>query len=516
MTDYGHDLRFGAFLTPTADGHDDLVRLAVLSDQIGLDLIGVQDHPYQPAFLDTWTLLTHLAARTERVSLFPHVANLPLRPPAVLARSVATLDILSGGRAELGIGAGAFWDAIASLGGPRRTPGEAVDALEEAITVIRAMWTPGAGADFAGRHYSLDGARPGPFPAHPIGIWIGSYKKRMLELTGRLGDGWLPSSAYAPPAALAAMTRTIDDAARAAERDPADVRRIYTVTGRFSRLASDGFLTGPPEQWARQLTDLALTHGMSGFVLAPSGPDTDRELRVFAEEVAPLVRAAVGAARGEPSPADPENARPRTALTATGTDQDAQAPAPEHFDLWSADPLDEATRPRAPKQQSTGASHPGSTGTRLVRIHDNLRQEMRQIRDAVAQVAAGQQDAASARSMINSLTLRQNYWTLGSFCTAYSRTLTTHHTIEDQYMFPELREKQQSLGPVVERLEQEHEVIAEALARLDAALVVLVQDDGHMGEVQDIARVLDRILLSHLDYEEAELVEPLDRLRINV
>ncbi|WST73073.1 hemerythrin domain-containing protein [Streptomyces uncialis] len=141
---------------------------------------------------------------------------------------------------------------------------------------------------------------------------------------------------------------------------------------------------------------------------------------------------------------------------------------------------------------------------------------MRQIRDAVAQVAAGRQDAASARSLINSLTLRQNYWTLGSFCTAYSRTLTTHHTIEDQFMFPELREKQDSLGPVVERLEQEHEVIAEALSRLDAALVTLVQDDSRMGEVQDLTQVLDRILTSHLDYEEEELVEPLDRLRINV
>ncbi|OKH94118.1 LLM class flavin-dependent oxidoreductase [Streptomyces uncialis] len=503
MTDHGHDLRFGAFLTPTAEGHDDLVRLATLADRSGLELLGVQDHPYQPAFLDTWTLLTHLAARTERVTLFPHVANLPLRPPAVLARSAATLDILSGGRAELGIGAGAFWDAIASLGGPRRTPGEAVDALEEAITVIRAMWTPGPGVDFEGRHHSLAGARPGPFPVHPLGIWVGSYKRRMLELTGRLADGWLPSSMYAPPGELTAMGRAIDDAALAAGRDPAAVRRIYTVAGRFSRLASDGFLDGPPEQWARQLTELALTEGMSGFVLAPSGADPERELRTFAEEVAPLVREAVGAARGGSSPAPDDDA----AVELTR--------APEHIDLWSADPLGEATRPRAPKRPAT-AGHPGGTGTRLVRIHDNLRQEMRQIRDAVAQVAAGRQDAASARSMINSLTLRQNYWTLGSFCTAYSRTLTTHHTIEDQFMFPELREKQDSLGPVVERLEQEHEVIAEALSRLDAALVTLVQDDSRMGEVQDLTQVLDRILTSHLDYEEEELVEPLDRLRINV
>jgi alkanesulfonate monooxygenase SsuD/methylene tetrahydromethanopterin reductase-like flavin-dependent oxidoreductase (luciferase family) len=319
------------------------------------------------------------------VTLFPAVANLPLRPPAVLARSAATLDILSGGRAELGIGAGAFWDAIASLGGPRRTPGEAVAALDEAITVIRSMWSPGPATDFEGRYYSLDGARPGPFPVHPIGIWIGSYKKRMLELTGRLGDGWLPSSMYAPPGELAGMSRTIDDAADAAGRDPAAIQRIYTVTGRFSRLASDGFLTGPPELWARQLTELALTHGMSGFVLAPSTANAERALRTFAEEVAPLVRDAVSAARADASPAAPKDTVLYSADSAAFADhggQDRQQ-ATERIDLWSADPLSESSRPRAPKQQ-LAADHPGSTGTRLVLIHDNLRQEMRQIREAVA------------------------------------------------------------------------------------------------------------------------------------
>ncbi|MEV5478592.1 LLM class flavin-dependent oxidoreductase [Streptomyces sp. NPDC052207] len=515
MTDYGHDLRFGAFLTPTAEKHAELDRLAILADQIGMDLIGIQDHPYQSAFLDTWTLLSHLAARTERVTLFPHVANLPLRPPAILARSAATLDILSDGRAELGIGAGAFWDAIASLGGPRRSPGQAVNALEEAITVMRSMWSPGPEVDFDGRYYSLDGVRPGPFPAHRVGIWVGSYKRRMLELTGRLGDGWLPSSMYAPPSELTTMSRTIDDAAQAAGRTPSSIQRIYTVTGRFSRFASDDFLVGPPDAWARQLTELALTHGMSGFVLMPSSADPERELRTFTDEVAPQVRDAVRAARAETFPTAHKDGSPDSAAF-TGTDGRSRQRVSEPINLRSTDPLGEWNRPRAPKQQQPTASQPGSTGTRLVLIHDGLRQEMRQIREALAQVAAGQQDAAVARSMINSLTLRQNYWTLGTFCTAYIRTLTTHHSIEDQFMFPELRKKQESLGPVVEQLEHEHEVIAETLARLDAALVALVQDDNQLGEVIDLAQLLDRILSSHLVYEEEELVEPLDRLDINV
>ena len=128
MPDYGHDLLFGCFLTPAAEQAETTLRLAVRAEQLGLDLVSAQDPPYQPAFLDTWTLLSVIAARTSRIRVFPNVANLPLRPPAMLARAVASLDILSSGRAELGLGAGAFWDAIAAMDGPRRSPADAVAA----------------------------------------------------------------------------------------------------------------------------------------------------------------------------------------------------------------------------------------------------------------------------------------------------------------------------------------------------------------------------------------------------
>src|SRR4051812_10760854 len=133
MPDYGHSLTFGAFITPSNASPQNPVQLAVLAEQVGLDLVTFQDHPYQPAFLDTWTLLSYVAARTERVHLSGNVLNLPLRQPAVLARAAASLDLLSGGRLDLGLGAGGFWDPIAAMGGERRTPGEAVQALEEAI-----------------------------------------------------------------------------------------------------------------------------------------------------------------------------------------------------------------------------------------------------------------------------------------------------------------------------------------------------------------------------------------------
>ena len=139
--DYGRPIQFGYFFVPDASQPLRVLDQAVKADAAGIDLIGIQDHPYQHRFHDTWTLLTAIAARTKRVTVFPDVVNLPLRPPAMLAKAAASLDLLSNGRFELGLGAGGFWDAIKAMGGPARTPGEAVSALEEAIEVIRLMWS---------------------------------------------------------------------------------------------------------------------------------------------------------------------------------------------------------------------------------------------------------------------------------------------------------------------------------------------------------------------------------------
>lgn len=297
MTDYGHDLLFGTFLTPTAAAPERVVALAQQTEQAGLDLVTFQDHPYQPGFLDTWTLLSWVGAVTSTVRIAPNVANLPLRPPAVLARSAATLDRLTGGRVELGLGSGAFWDAIAAMGGPRRTAGQGVDALTEAIAVIRALWDTGQTArlDLPGEHYPVAGAKRGPAPAHPIGIWLGAYKPRMLRLTGTAGDGWLPSMGYLNSLDdLTEGNRRIDDAAQAAGRPVTAVRRLLNVNGQLTARAGDSLLVGPPEQWVEQLAVLALQYGISGFVLAADDPTL---IAAYGQEIAPAVRALVEAER---------------------------------------------------------------------------------------------------------------------------------------------------------------------------------------------------------------------------
>jgi hypothetical protein len=494
MTDYGHDLLFGAFLTPDAGQYEAILALSDLCEDLGLDVLAFQDHPYQPNFLDMWTLLSYLGARTRRIRLVPDVANIPLRPPAVLARSAAGLDLLTGGRVELGLGAGYFLDAVASMGGPRLSPAESVDALAEAITVIRHLWVPGPPVDFEGRYHRLAGAEPGPIPPHPIGIWLGAYKRRMLELTARVADGWVPTSSYASPEQLATMTRTLDTVARDTGRDPAEIRRVYNVTGTF-RTNGAGFLQGPPEVWAEQLTELALGLGVSGFVLGP-GPDAAGDLRRFAQEVAPAVRAAVARERATP---------------------DKTGRAPEQLtvpDTPSREAVGEAQRLVADHETVSPAGRAGQQT--LLAVHAHLRQELEQLRTVAEDVERGRMSAAQARSHLNHMTMRQNYWTLGAFCAAYCRVVSVHHAIEDQQMFRDLRDADSGLGPVLDRLGEEHEAIAQLLTEVDAALVTMMEDEGSLDGARSAIDRFAEVLLRHLAYEEEQLLEPIGRLSIDV
>src|SRR6202165_1356268 len=235
MTDYGHELEFGYFLIPDGGNPYGVLETARLADRLGYDLLAVQDHPYQPAHLDALALLGVILGHTERIRVFQDVGNLPLRPPATFAKAAATLDLLSAGRFEAGLGGGGFLDAAKAMGAPARTPGQSLEALEEAIVILRACWsTPGV-LRFHGHHYELEGARPGPKPAHPIGIWLGAAKPRALALTGRKADGWAaPLMNYLPPIAAAEAQESIDGSARAAGRDPRVIRRIYNVPGAFT------------------------------------------------------------------------------------------------------------------------------------------------------------------------------------------------------------------------------------------------------------------------------------------
>lgn len=279
------------------------VALAKAAEASGLDLATFQDHPYQPSFLDAWTLMSFVAAQTERIRIAPNVLNVPLRPPAVLAGAAASLDLLSGGRFDLGLGAGGFWDAIEGMGAPRLTPAESVIALEEAIDIIRGLWdTSERGGLFTdGQFHHVRGAKRGPRPAHDIPIRIGALKPRMLRLIGRKGDGWLPSLAYLQPGDLAKGNVVIDEAAASVDRDPREIRRMLNIGG------------GPSSNrpWAEELAQMTFDDGISTFIVMGDDPNL---LAHFGQEVAPAVRELVAAERARHGTAE-ESSRSRVALS---------------------------------------------------------------------------------------------------------------------------------------------------------------------------------------------------------
>ncbi|WP_125130242.1 LLM class flavin-dependent oxidoreductase [Microbacterium sp. 10M-3C3] len=311
--DYGHDLRFGAFITPTAADPQVPVTLAQIAEAADLDLVTFQDHPYQPAFLDTWTLMSYVAAATERVHIAPNVLNVPLRPPAVLAGAAASLDLLSGGRLDLGLGAGGFWDAIEAMGTPKLTPGQAVTALAEAIEIIRGRWdTSQRGGLFTdGTVHAVHGVKRGPRPGHEIPIWLGARRPRMLALIGRSADGWLPSLPWLEPGDYARGNARIDEAAEAAGRDPRAIRRLLNV----------GASPKEARAWAEELAGYTLADGVSTFIAMADDP---RAIQRFGTEVAPAVRELVARERAARGTA-PAPTRSRIALSQRrpGIDYDA-------------------------------------------------------------------------------------------------------------------------------------------------------------------------------------------------
>ena len=522
MSDYGHDLQFGVFIVPSNQTSDRVIELAVLADESGLDLVTFSDHPYQPRFFDAWTLLSFVAARTTRIHVSANVLNLRLREPAVLARAVASLDILSGGRTELGIGTGMAGDAAVTMGGRRLTPGQGVDALDEAIDLIRSLWNvqDPRPASFEGRFYHLDGAARGPAPAHDVGLWVGAFKPRMLNLVGRKADGWWPTLAAITRDDLIRGNAAIDEAALDAGRQPTDIRRLLNVTGR-------GEQNGSPSRLIDELAGFALEDGVSTFVL---NADDRRMIETLAAEVAPAVRVIVDAARSHGSGAsssgrgaEEQTATPiiistvgtQTGHVASEYDRLGVTPTPDDGTrLAAAAAWDESTRPhRPPAAPDVTYSDRGKlAGQQLVNVHDMLRTELTELREILANVRDGALNATDARSELSEMTLRQNDWTVGAFCSQYCGRVAQHHGVEDQAVFPYLARAEPALAPVIQRLTDEHLVIHDAIQLVDAALVREINDAADRAGIQAAIDFLTDALLSHLSYEEREIVEPLARL----
>lgn len=277
-----------------------VLEIAAAADSGGLDLFTIADHLYFGDKLDAYSAVGFLLGRTASISGVVVVTNLPTRPAPALARTITSLSALSGGRVILGMGAGAIWDMIPQLGVPRLTPGAAVRAMEEAITLIRALCGGGEPVTFDGAFYQVSGLAPAPVPAPPV--WTGSVGPRSLAVTGRAADGWVPSMGSDWLSARYRESRPlIDEAAAAAGRDPADIVNVFNFGGQITPAplaatrGEDGrWIGGSVTQWVEEMTSAVLEHGAGGFIYR-STDDTPPPVAVarYAQEIVPAVREAV-------------------------------------------------------------------------------------------------------------------------------------------------------------------------------------------------------------------------------
>jgi alkanesulfonate monooxygenase SsuD/methylene tetrahydromethanopterin reductase-like flavin-dependent oxidoreductase (luciferase family) len=281
---------------------------AVAADAAGLDLVSVSDHPYRGERLDAYAALGVILGRTERIGAFANVTNLPTPPAPILARTITSLSALSGGRVVLGIGAGGSWDHAAAFGVGRRTPAEAVRAMDEAIRVVRALCGAGGPLTFPGEFYQLADIDPAPVTAPPI--WTGSVGRKSLEVTGRRADGWIvPLAADWRSPRYRESRPHIDEAAAAAGRDPSEIIDVYNLPGAITdhplastRDEAGRWIGGSVEQWVSELTEAVVEYGAGVIMFHPADDPKlhpglwpcENALELWSQEIVPAVREAVG------------------------------------------------------------------------------------------------------------------------------------------------------------------------------------------------------------------------------
>ena len=267
---------------------------AIRAEALGYDFISANDHPCgnQPSF-ELWTMLTWIAAKTTRIKVASRVLGVPYRAPAMVAKMAESLDRFSHGRLILGVGGGYSDEEFQAFGlRVPPSPKDKIEGLEEAVQIIRGLWSSPR-FTFEGRHHHTDHAELEPKPAHHIPIWLGTFGKKSLAVTGRVADGWIPTFSMAGPDDIPEMRERIFEAARAVGREPNDITLTYNIDFRIDNEARQqpGVLIGSSGQIAQQLISFA-NLGFSAMNFSPSGDAPEEQVERLAREVLPAVRAA--------------------------------------------------------------------------------------------------------------------------------------------------------------------------------------------------------------------------------
>jgi alkanesulfonate monooxygenase SsuD/methylene tetrahydromethanopterin reductase-like flavin-dependent oxidoreductase (luciferase family) len=297
------DVSFGLKTSPMHTTYGDILRTWQQADEVPeiehawlwdhmLPLSGPKDGPC----FEGWTLLAALAAQTRRLRLGLLVTNNQIRQPAVLGKIATTLDVISGGRLILGLGAGGTWPAgtprtpdqhpglpeYLAYGLPATTPAEALGRLAETISIVRRMFTEGA-FDFDGRYYSLAGTLNEPKPVQPGGppVLVGGTGTRLLRLVAEHADIWnVPGPPHASLQFLAERSAVLDRQCEAVGRDPGSVLRSVQL-----------IISADDPDAVRQLVCRVIEAGFGHVVLAVRPPSPDNVARWLADEIIAPLRA---------------------------------------------------------------------------------------------------------------------------------------------------------------------------------------------------------------------------------
>ena len=271
--------------TVTEEGPVDAARTA---EGLGFDFVSASDHPAgtDPSY-ETWTMLAFVAANTSRIGIATRVLGVPYRPPGMVAKMAETLSRLSGGRLILGLGGGASDDEFRQLGLGVPTAAQKVTGLEEAVDIIRGLWTE-RDFSYSGTRYRTERANIEPKPQSTIPIWFGTYGPRALELTGRIADGWIPSLGFAPEQKLPLMRRSVLEAAERAGRDPSTVTTALNLTVELDADPDAGLVGGPAPAVAERLAGFVESGFTTLNLKVPAGKE---QIERIAKEVIPQIRA---------------------------------------------------------------------------------------------------------------------------------------------------------------------------------------------------------------------------------
>jgi F420-dependent oxidoreductase-like protein len=334
------DLHVGLVLALTIRGlavasYEEMRRVAAAAEELGFDSVWLCDHfltlapeayvedagiasrsersphasdPRSMPLLECWTALSALSRDTRRLRLGTSVLCHSYRSPSVLAKMGATLDVISDGRLDLGLGAGWFEQEYRAYGIPFPKIGERIDQLAEGVEIIRRMWTD-ARPVFGGRHYAIDGAVCDPPPLqrpHPP-IWIGGEGDRVHRLAARAADG--VNVRWWGPERIAARAGYLDAACREAGRDPSalqrsvtalciadrSVTRVAATRERFAGIPSEGHVAGTPEQCVARIRQYVAA-GVRHFLFTIPDVASSRGLELMGREVLPALRQEVSTA----------------------------------------------------------------------------------------------------------------------------------------------------------------------------------------------------------------------------